>query len=432
LRRAAWLDAGMTEPNRLTATEAAREIAAGRLTPEALMEACLARAADREPAIRAFVHLDPAQARRAAARALPGKLHGIPLGVKDVLDTADMPSAYGSPIWAGHRPRGDASCVAQARAAGAVVMGKTVTTEFATRHPGPTANPANPAHTPGGSSSGSAAAVADGMLPVAFGTQTAGSIVRPAAFCGVVGFKPSFGTCHRGGMKMMSESLDTIGVLARSVADCALAVGAMTGRDLGDPEARRDRAPRFGLSLGPEPDKAAPETVALLHRAAEAARRAGAEVVDYALPPELAAAAELHPALMNMETADALAWERLVARPQMSAVLLEKLDWALSLPKSTLKQAHLAQGAAIEAFRATTAGLDAILTPSAPGEAPSGLDWTGDPAFNLLWTMIWGPNITVPAGTGPKGLPMGVQLVGRIGEDAAVLGWARWLQAAMG
>jgi Asp-tRNA(Asn)/Glu-tRNA(Gln) amidotransferase A subunit family amidase len=167
------------DPCRLTATEAAREIAAGRLSPAELMEACLARAAGYERALRAFVHLDPAQALRNAARAAPGPLHGIPIAVKDVLDTADMPTGYGSPVWAGWRPRADAASVAAARAAGAVVIGKTVTTEFATRHPGPTANPANMAHTPGGSSSGSAAAVAIGMAPLAFGTQTAGSIVRP-------------------------------------------------------------------------------------------------------------------------------------------------------------------------------------------------------------------------------------------------------------
>jgi Asp-tRNA(Asn)/Glu-tRNA(Gln) amidotransferase A subunit family amidase len=423
--------AGM-EPNRLTATEAARAIAAGRLSPASLMEACLARVAEREGAVRAFAHLDPAQARRAAARARPGPLHGIPLGVKDVLDTADMPTGHGSPIWAGNRPRGDAAAVAAARAAGTVVMGKTVTTEFATRRPGPTTNPHDAAHTPGGSSSGSAAAVADFMLPIAFGTQTAGSIIRPAAYCGVVGFKPSFGTLHRGGMKVCSESLDTIGVMARSVADCALAVGAMSGRDLGDPEARRDRPPRLGLTLGHAPGDASPETVALLHRAADAARRAGAEVVEFALPPELIRAAELHPWLMNMETRQALAWEYNEARAQLSEVLLERLDWAGGFPPAKLGEARLAQHLAVEAFAAATRGLDAILTPSAPGEAPEGLHYTGDATFNLLWTALWGPCVTIPAGTGPKGLPLGIQLAGRIAEDAAVLSAARWLQAAMG
>ncbi|WP_368414809.1 amidase [Falsiroseomonas sp.] len=424
------------EPNRLTATEAARAIAAGRLSPAELMEACLNRAAARDGAVRAFVHLDPAQARRGAAGARPGPLHGIPIAVKDVIDTADMPSGYGSPIWAGHRPRGDAASVAAARAAGAVVMGKTVTTEFATRHPGATANPLNLAHTPGGSSSGSAAAVADFMVPLAFGTQTAGSIVRPAAYCGVVGFKPSFGTLHRAGMKVMSESLDTIGVLARSVADCALAMGAMSGRDMsspwGDPEAKPDRAPRFGLTLGPDPDKAAPETVALLHRAADAARKAGAEVVEFALPPILMRAAELHPAMMNMESAQAIAWEIDEARPQLSPVLAERMDWARAQPAALLQQARQAQTTAVAALYGLMGDMDALLTPSAAGEAPEGLAWTGDPAFNLLWTMLLGPNVTVPAGVGPKGLPMGVQLVGRVGTDRETLAWARWMQAAMG
>jgi Asp-tRNA(Asn)/Glu-tRNA(Gln) amidotransferase A subunit family amidase len=422
----------MTDPARLTATEAARAIAAGRLSAPDLMEACLARAAAREPAVRAFVHLDPARARRAAAQARPGKLHGLPIGVKDVIDTADQPTQYGSPIWAGWRPRSDAATVAAARAAGAVVMGKTVTTEFATRHPGATANPHNQAHTPGGSSSGSAAAVADCMLPLAFGTQTAGSIVRPAAFCGVVGFKPSFGTLHRGGMKVMSESLDTIGVMARSVADCALAMGAMSRRDYGDPEAKRERAPRLGLTLGQDPGKAAPETLALMQRAAEAARKAGAQVVEFSLAPVLLRAAELQPILMNGETLQAIGWELAHARAQLSPVLREKMDWAREQPMASFREARLAHAAAVDAFAGLTAGFDALLTPAAPGEAPEGLGWTGDASFNLLWTLLWGPNVTVPAGTGPKGLPLGVQLVGRIGEDAALLGWARWMQAAMG
>jgi Asp-tRNA(Asn)/Glu-tRNA(Gln) amidotransferase A subunit family amidase len=422
----------MTDPSRLTATEAARAIAEGRLSPAALMEACLARLAEREGATRAFAWIDPAAARRAAAAARPGPLHGIPFGVKDVLDTADLPTAYGSPIWAGHRPRGDSAAVAAARAAGGALMGKTVTTEFATRSPGATTNPHNGAHTPGGSSSGSAAAVADFMVPIAFGTQTAGSIVRPAAYCGVVGYKPSFGTLHRGGMKVCSESLDTIGLMTRSVADCALAMGAMAGRDFGDPEAKPDRAPRLGVTLGHDPAAATPETRALLDRAAEAARRAGAEVVPFALPPELTRAAALHGAMMNMETRQGLAWEYAACRPQLSAVLLERLDWAAAQPPALLDKAREAAAEARAAFAAAADGLDAILTPSAPGEAPEGLSYTGDATFNLLWTLLWGPNVTVPVATGPKGLPMGVQLAGRVGEDARVLAVARWVQAAMG
>lgn len=422
----------MTDPSRLTATEATRAIAAGSLSPAGLMEACLARAALREPLTRAFVHLDAAAARRAAAAARPGPLHGIPFGVKDVLDTAQLPTGYGSPIWAGHRPRGDSAAVAAARAAGGVIMGKTVTTEFATRNPGATTNPHNPAHTPGGSSSGSAAAVADGMVPLAFGTQTAGSILRPAAYCGVVGFKPSWGSIHRGGMKVCSESLDTIGIMARSLADCALAMGALTGRAYGDPEARLPRPPRLGVTLGHAPEAALPETVALLHRVAEAARRAGAEVIDFVLPPELPVAAELHPWLMNMETRQGLAWEYAEARAQLSPVLRERLDWASGFPAAKLGEARRAATAARAAFAAASKGLDAILTPSAPGEAPEGLAYTGDATFNLLWTLLYGPNVTIPAGIGPKGLPLGVQLVGTIGQDPQVLAVARWVQAALG
>ncbi len=225
----------MQDPNRLTATELVRLIRAGSLNPVDLMEACLDRIAAREPEVRAFAHFDAEAARRAARSAPPGPLHGLPVGVKDVLDTADMPSGYGSPIWEGWRPRADAAAVAWTRAAGGVVVGKTVTTEFATRKPGPTGNPHNLRHTPGGSSSGSAAGVADFFFPLAFGSQTAGSVIRPAAFCGVVGYKPSFGMISRVGSKLMSDSLDTVGVMARSVADCALFAAAVSGRTAGRP-----------------------------------------------------------------------------------------------------------------------------------------------------------------------------------------------------
>lgn len=422
----------MTEIADLTATEARAAIAAGRLSATALMEACLARIASREGEVRAFAWLDPALARHGAAAAKAGPLHGIPIGVKDVIDTADQPSQYGSPIWAGHRPRSDAACVAAARRAGAVVIGKTVTTEFATRHPGPTANPRNLKHTPGGSSSGSAAGVAAGFFPVAFGTQTAGSIVRPAAYCGVVGFKPSFGTLHRAGMKVMSESLDTIGVMARSVADCALAMAAMTGIDHGDPAAKAPRAPRLALVMGPTADQAAPETVALMERAAEACRRAGAEVVPVGLPAACAAAVEAHPHVMNMESAEAIGWELDHAAAQLSPVLAERMGWGRAQPARKLIEGRAAFAAARAAFPAAIEGFDAVLTPSAPGEAPEGLGWTGDPAFNTLWTLLHVPCVTVPAGTGPRGLPLGVQVAGRIGEDAAVLAWGEWVRAALG
>ncbi len=422
----------MPDPATLTATAAARLIRAGTLRPEALMEACLARIAAREPAVHAFAYLDPEQARRATATALPGPLHGLPIGIKDVLDTADMPSEYGSPIWRGWRPRADAAAVAWARAAGGVAIGKTVTTEFATRKPGPTANPRGLGHTPGGSSSGSAAGVADGFFPLGYGTQTAGSVIRPAAYCGVVGYKPSFGTISRIGMKIMSDSLDTLGVLARSVADCALFAGAVSGRDLGDPDRKADRAPRIGLCRSPTWDQALPETSALFERVAAALRRAGATVSPRELPAAIAALTTAHPVVMNNESARALGWELAEAREQISEGLRERLEFGLSRSEAEVAQAYAVFAAAQAAFPAATEGLDVLVTPSAPGQAPAGLEWTGDPAFNFIWTSLHVPCVTVPAGEGPDGLPLGIQIVGREGEDRAVLAWAQWVAAAIG
>src|SRR6266851_1743143 len=224
----------MPDPLAFSARDAAREIAAGRLSAEALIAACLDRIAARETVVGAWHYLDRdaalAAARQRDASSPSGPLHGVPIAVKDLIDTSDMPTGYGSPIYEGHRPAADAACVALARAAGAVVLGKTVTTEFACFTAGKTANPRNPAHTPGGSSSGSAAAVADGMVPLAFGSQTAGSVIRPASYCGVVGFKPSFGLIARAGVKPLADSLDTIGTMARNVADAAFFAGILGGR----------------------------------------------------------------------------------------------------------------------------------------------------------------------------------------------------------
>ncbi|HEX4262208.1 MAG TPA: amidase [Acetobacteraceae bacterium] len=422
----------MPDPADLTATEAARRLRDGRLSAPALAEACLGRLAAREPVLRAMAFLDADAVRRAAAVAPTGPLHGLPLGVKDVLDTADMPSEYNSPIWRGHRPRADAAAVAAARRAGAVVIGKTVTTEVAVRTPGPTTNPINPAHTPGGSSSGSAAGVAAFCFPFAFGTQTAGSIIRPAAFCGAVGFKPSFGTIHRAGMKIMAESLDTIGALARSVADCALLVGAVAGRDLGDPDRHPGRAPRIGLCRSPSWSAASAETRALLERSAEVLRRAGAVVDERELPPILDPLVAAHPVVQGAESAQALAWERTAHPEAISPALRALLDAGGAHTAEALDRARAAFRTAQAAFGPAIADLDILLTPSAPGEAPADLGWTGDPAFNYLWTGLHVPCVTVPVGTGPSGLPLGIQIVGARGEDRATLAWAQWVAAALG
>jgi Asp-tRNA(Asn)/Glu-tRNA(Gln) amidotransferase A subunit family amidase len=418
--------------HRMTATEALRSIRQGKLRPDDLMEACLARIAEREQVVRAFAWFNADAARAAVRSARPGPLHGLPIGAKDVLDTADMPSEYGSPIWRGWQPRADAAPIAWARDAGGVVIGKTVTTEFATRKPGPTANPANPAHTPGGSSSGSAAGVADGMFPLAFGTQTAGSIIRPAAFCGVVGYKPSFGLINRHGMKLMAESLDTVGVIARSVADCALLAGAVSGCELGDPDEKPSRAPRIGLCRSPNWPAAQPETEALLARVATALAHAGAAVRDFELPALFGDIPQAHSVVMNAESARAMGWELRSHSDQISDDLRQRLTSGLAHGEPELRHAHEVFERMQRALPDAMGELDVLVTPSAPGEAPKGLDWTGDPAFNLIWTSLHVPCVTVPAGAGPNGLPLGVQIVGRRRDDRTVLAWAAWIAAAIG
>jgi Asp-tRNA(Asn)/Glu-tRNA(Gln) amidotransferase A subunit family amidase len=416
----------------LTATQAVRLIHGGKLKPIDLTDAYLDRTADRDPVARAFAAFDRDKAREAAARCCPGPLQGIPIGVKDVLDTSDMPSQYGSPIWSGWQPRADAAAVASARSAGGVVIGKTVTTEFATRKPGPTTNPVNPAHTPGGSSSGSAAGVGARLFPLAFGTQTAGSVIRPAAFCGVVGYKPTFGLICRSGMKIMSDSLDTIGVMARTVADCALFAGAVSGRDLGDPDAKPNRAPSIGICRSPVWSVAAPETRELLAHVTDALARAGASVCARELPDEFTNLIDVHPIIMNAESARALAWEQAHHPDLISEGLRERLVFGSSQTEAALDHAYTVFASTRAAFPQAMDGLDVLVTPAAPGEAPPGLEWTGDPAFNFIWTSLHVPCVTVPNGTGPNGLPLGIQVVGRRGDDRAVLACARWVQAALG
>lgn len=415
----------------LSTTRTLARLRAGTLTAADLMQAHLDRIAADEPRVKAFAAFDPDQAMRAARHARPGPLAGLPIGVKDVLDTADFVSGYGSPIWAGHRPRADAACVAMARAAGGVVIGKTVTTEFATRHPGPTSNPHNAAHTPGGSSSGSAAGVGAGFFPLAFGTQTAGSILRPAAYCGAVGYKPSFGLIPRLGMKLMSDSLDTIGTITRDVAGAALLAAAASGRDLGTPEQRPDAMPRIGICHSPYWPQADAATMALIDSAAAKLVRAGAHVEHRELPQDFADMTAAHPVVMNGESAANMAWE-LTTRPEsLSEVLRERLEWGRAQGPAALDAARSVFDRLQRAFPSAMEGLDILVTPAASGEAPKGLGWTGDPVFNSLWTALHVPCVTVPAGTGLLGLPLGIQIVGRRGEDAATLAWAQFVQSAM-
>ncbi len=413
----------------------ARDIAAGRISAEAAMRGCLDRIAAREAAVGAWQHLDPeaalAAARRADGEAPRGPLHGVPIGVKDLFDTADMPTGYGSPIYDGHRPAADAACVALARAAGAIVVGKTVTTEFACFTPGKTANPHNPHHTPGGSSSGSAAAVAAGMVPLAFGSQTAGSVIRPAAFCGCVGYKPSFGLIARAGAKALADSLDTVGLMAGTVADAAFFAGVLTDRpDLRD-AAPPPAPPAFALYRTPMWERAEPEAGAALDRAAEALRRAGAAVGELAPPAEHRGLNAAQDRIMGYEAARALAYERIYRSAQLSPRLGQMLDAGMAVGAAEYDAARAEAAAARAGLAGFFGPYDAVLTPAAPGEAPAGLGYTGDPVFNRMWTLLGTPCVTLPAHRGDRGLPVGVQLVGRIGDDARLMSCAIFLEQAL-
>jgi Asp-tRNA(Asn)/Glu-tRNA(Gln) amidotransferase A subunit family amidase len=422
--------------HQLCAREAAQRIAKRRLRAEALVAALLERIAERESAVAAWETLDPEraleEARHRDGEPARGALHGVPIAVKDLIDTCDMPTAYGSPIYRGHRPAADASCVALARAAGAIVLGKTVTTEFATFTPGKTKNPHNPAHTPGGSSSGSAAAVADFEVPLAFGTQTAGSVIRPAAFCGCVGYKPSFGIINRAGVKPLSDSLDTIGVMARHVEDAAFFVGVLSGREaLVDLEAP-PAAPHFGLYRTPYWEAAEKATESALAAAAEALARAGARVSELPVAPEHRALNEAQDRIMGYEIVRSLAYERMEKGALLSLRLKAMLEAGASVSAGQYDAALSQAAAARSGLERFFAGCDALLVPAAPGEAPLGLERTGDPVFNRMWTLLGTPSLTLPAGRGERGLPTAVQLVGRLGEDARLLPCALFLERALG
>jgi len=420
--------------NRLSATEAARKLATREITAVSLLAECLERIAERESTVHAWAYLDGDAAMRRAraldAQASSGLLHGLPIGVKDLIDTFDMPASYGSPIYAGHRPAADAACVALARAAGAIVVGKTVTTEFATFHPGATRNPHNPAHTPGGSSSGSAAAVADAMVPLAFGSQTAGSIIRPAAFCGVVGYKPTFGTINRAGVKAISDSLDTLGVFARTVPDAALFVAAISGRREWLIDRSRTDVPRVGLCRTHQWDRAQPETVTALEGAGRALRAAGASVRDIEPPPPFAGLVDAQIAIMLREVAESLSHERFAHREALSDELIAMIDKGLAVSAQRYDAARTLTRECRAAFAQGFSGIDVLLAPSALGEAPEGMA-TGDPLFSRMWTLLHAPCIHVPTGVGPHGLPVGISVVGPVGGDRATLLAADWIHARL-
>jgi Asp-tRNA(Asn)/Glu-tRNA(Gln) amidotransferase A subunit family amidase len=423
----------MSGAERLTASEAAARLEAGALSAETLVRDCLDRAEARA-AIKAWVWLDPelalAQARAIDHAGRSGVLKGVPVGVKDVIDTYDMPTQHGSPIYRGNRPFADAACVALTRAAGGVILGKTVTTEFANRHPRETVHPLNPAYTPGGSSSGSAAAVADFQVPVGFGTQTGGSTIRPAAFCGVIGYKPTFGEFSRVGIKMQCHNLDTLGIICRSLDDLSLMRAALQvqPRRLVD---RAAGAPRIGFCRTPSWDHASPDTQALLERTAARLSAAGAMVKDVAPVPS--SFLEHQHRVFAFEAARNYAYEYEVHGDKLSAALRDGLlKSGRELPLSQYVEAIETAEAVRARLDDVFAEFDVLLAPSAVGEAPEGLDSTGDARFNAIWTLAWTPCVTLPADAGRKGLPLGIQLVGPRFRDETLLDAAAWVEARLG
>lgn len=418
-----------------TVVELAHALARGDTSVQTIAETCLARVEAAEPAVRAWAHLDPARVRARAAEldevplAARSPLHGIPLGVKDIFDTHDMPTEHGSPIYRHHQPPTDAASVAIARERGALVFGKLVTTEFAAWPPGPTTNPHDVTRTPGGSSSGPAAAVAAGMVPVAFATQTTGSIARPAAFCGVVGYKPTYGMLPCVGVKAISETFDTVGVMTRTVEDAAFTVGALAGRALTPPPGLSP--PRLGVCVTHEWTAAAAETVALFDALPERLESGGARPVVVTLPPSFAGLVDAQSRVWTFEIARCLADEYRrfpeMIREPLRGMLEEGARMSLQAYEDSRHLVRDCQAELDTVFR----DVDVLITPSAPGEAPT-LATTGDPIFNRAWSALGVPVVNVPAGTGPLGLPLGVQIVGKPRQDALTLAAAAWVEGALG
>lgn len=420
-------------PNELGVVEAATAIRSGALRSRDLVEACLARIEARENTIGAWAHLDVDAARNAAdardRESAHGPLHGVPIAVKDIIDTADMPTEYGSSIYRGHRPAHDATCVTLIKRAGAVVLGKTVTTEFAYFAPGKTANPCNPAHTPGGSSSGSAAAVADRMVPAAFGTQTAASITRPASFCGVVGYKPSFDAFDLRGVRPFAASFDTLGLLARSSEDVRYLRCALRDEPLAA-TANMTR-PRVALCRTPWWQDADEDCRSVVERAARGLEDHGAFVTDVDLPAHFSGLADLHREIMAYEGARNYAESFSRHRQALSGTLAALVEQGMRIDRDSYAAASAEAARARADFAAWVHPFDFVLAPSAKGEAPPGLASTGDPLMSRLWTLLHVPSVTLPGFVGAHGLPIGVQMVGAYQDDERLLRWAQWAEAGL-
>lgn len=429
--------------DRLSLRELVEQQQRGALTSEAIARHCLARAAAIEPRIHAFAWLDRdaalAQARAADRRLAAGKsvklLHGVPVGIKDIVATRGIPTRMGSPVFADNVPGESAAVVQRIEEEGGFVFGKTVTAELAYFHPGETANPWNPAHTPGGSSMGSAAAVAAGMVPAALGTQTNGSVIRPAAFCGCIGFKPSQGLIANRGIQPFAPSLDQVGVFTRRLEDAARMTAALC-----TPEGQTARAlvhellelktlfqpPRLAAVRTPVWSAAEPAQRDLMAQVVKRLRAAGAAVEEQELPAVFATAHETHRTIMWAEGARTFAALQAAHRGQLSAALNRLIDEGARISDAehgeALEQRARLQGELARWFQR----FDALITPPARGEAPATREHAGDPAFCTIWTLTGVPALTLPAARGPLGLPLGVQIVGPYRQDARTLAVAQW------
>ena len=422
----------MDNANKLSACEAAARIASGDLTSEALVRACLARIEAREPEIQAWEFIDPdaalEQARRCDRTPRLGPFHGLPVGVKDVLDTADMPTIWGDEAtFGGRRPKRNAPVVQRLREEGAIVLGKTAISRFGFWFPGKARNPHNPEHTPGSSSSGSAAVVADFMCPLAIGTQTAGSVMRPAAFCGIVGMIPTHGWMPWRNSRNYAESLDVVGGLTRSVADMIFLLRGLTGESRYDPDATLEGNLTVGLYRTTDWDKAPQYTRESYEDTVKRLAEGGCVVRDVALPETYETLVETLETIGNYECARSFEWEMTHHRDLIDPGIAELLDAGMAVPRADYLAAQAHAEECRRRFADDIEGVDLLMVPGALGEAPK-VSSTGHNQFIGMWTPLHGPDVSLPVGVGPTGLPLGVQLIGRRGDDAAHLLRARRIE----
>lgn len=425
--------AGVTDLYQYTLTELNAQTASGQITSKQVLESQLARIAVREPQVQAWAWHHPEQVRQQfdalTERQRTQPLAGVAIGIKDIIDTAEMPTAYGSKAYVGHRPMQDADVIQKLKSAGAILMGKTVTTEFAHVHAGPTVNPHHFSHTPGGSSSGSAAAVADGMVALALGSQTGGSTIRPAAFCGIVGFKPTYGRIGLEGVMPLSSAMDTMGLMARSVDDIKLLSSVL----LGPPSEKKVVRPKpvFACYPGPNADEADQESVRLLARARAQLIDRGAELIEIDLPHADFDAVSRANRLIMAYQASRYHQELYRREPEkLGASTRNLIETGLAMSEDQFNAEIELAARCRTIFLEAMAGIDALLTFSAPGQAPRVEQGTGASTFNRIWTTIGAPCVTLPAGNSHQGLPLGVQFVASHHQDDALLHLAKQFESA--